>query len=331
MAGHELKEATYLEQEINNDIFWSSVMSLLSSQSAKSTSYKFAFLKSILDNLYSFDNTYSMSYHDIFTTFTVVYWNLIIHHELRQMPYNILERSTVIERILYTFKEENNITNNQPFELLDDTLKQKIIKQVASKCSINVVGALFEDTKELWYSFSRKDKIITFNPQVITYLRKYKVIIEKLNYYEWAKYLETVNIHNSADIISKLELITKRNNLSLYKRILLDVFHQDTCFYCNKKLTNTSHVDHFVPWSFNNADSIWNFVLACSTCNTSKNDRLATANYLYKINERNKFMYQQLENTPLPIKEFDKFTEDTIDSLYKAAIQNGFNNNWKPK
>ncbi len=48
-----------------------------------------------------------------------------------------------------------------------------------------------------------------------------------------------------------------------------------------------SNVDHFIPWAKYPVDLGHNFVLAHGTCNTSKSDHIASAEYLEKWVERN--------------------------------------------
>ncbi|WP_306453832.1 HNH endonuclease domain-containing protein [Bacillus sp. 7884-1] len=31
-----------------------------------------------------------------------------------------------------------------------------------------------------------------------------------------------------------------------------------------------THVDHFIPWSFVQADQLWNLVLSCNSCKVQK-------------------------------------------------------------
>ena len=74
------------------------------------------------------------------------------------------------------------------------------------------MGALYGDTNELMYSFSKKREIIQLNPQMKDFVLRH----EELNYYELAKFLDKVN---SKD---KIESIVKDNK---YKNdyILSDV------------------------------------------------------------------------------------------------------------
>lgn len=113
------------------------------------------------------------------------------------------------------------------------------------------------------YSFSVREEWIQINPVMYEFICKHKVMIEKLNYYEWARYLEKVNEDSVATkILDKIDESSKRNNLSMYRQILFDEFESKTCFYCGKPLkADNVDVDHFIPWSFIKDDKLWNLVL----------------------------------------------------------------------
>lgn len=129
----------------------------------------------------------------------------------------------------------------------------------------------------------------SINPVAYEFMLKYKPEIEQLNYYAWAKFLEKVNSDDVlVRVLGKLELATpRRTDLSIYRKILQEEFEDNTCFYCGCKLKNTSHVDHVIPWSFIKEDHLWNFVLACPSCNTRKNNKLPTKSGLSKVIVRN--------------------------------------------
>ena len=66
---------------------------------------------------------------------------------------------------------------------------------------------------------------------------KYKLILEKLNYYEWANFLEKANNNsNTLHLLSKLNNSTKHNDLSEHKEALYNEYKSNSCFYCEKKL-----------------------------------------------------------------------------------------------
>ena len=65
---------------------WSAFSNLFSSHSKNSSSYKFGFLKAIMDNLYNVDQNLTLTFDQLFGTFTEVYWNLVLKHGIRQQP-----------------------------------------------------------------------------------------------------------------------------------------------------------------------------------------------------------------------------------------------------
>lgn len=116
------------------------------------------------------------------------------------------------------------------------------------KCKENVVGALFRDSGDTLYSFSKKAEYIQLNPIFYSFT-KHKKILEKMNYFEWARFLEKVNDDTSTkNLLNNLDSVTLRNDLSIYRKILFDEFEERKCFYCSKELKpGDIHVDHFIP------------------------------------------------------------------------------------
>ena len=240
-----------------------------------------------MDNLYNVDENLTLTFDQLFGTFTEIYWNLVLKHGIRQQPVSERSNGTYLEQALNLTAVEYSITAEIPFESISDEAKIEVCKKIKSKCKINVVGALFGDTKGLFYSFSRKEEWLQINPQMYQFICKHKLAIEKLNYYEWAKYLEKINDDSVMDhLLTKIDKSSERENLSIYRRILFEEFENESCFYCGKKLSNNGqkiHVDHFVPRAFIKDDKMWNLVLACPTCNLQKNDKLASIIYLEKL------------------------------------------------
>ena len=331
MAGYDLTEGRYENRILSDDEMWSAFSNLFSSHSKNSSSYKFGFLKSIMDNLYNVDQNLTLTFDQLFGTFTEVYWNLVLKHGIRQQPVSARTNGTYLEQALNTTAEQCAITANIPFESISDEAKFEVCRKVKSKCKINVVGALYGDTKGLFYSFSRKDEWLQINPQMYEFVCKHKLAIEKLNYYEWAKYLEKINDDSVMDhLLTKLDKSSERENLSIYRRILFEEFENEKCFYCDKKLSNDGqkvHVDHFVPRAFIKDDKMWNLVLACPTCNLHKNDKLAAIIYLEKLLDRNKKIILTNEKA----KDMGTYSAQNLRAVYYWARINGYDNIWQPK
>ena len=325
-AGYLLKEAEYVDRPLSDDEMWSAFAFLFSSKSVNDTSYKYGFLKAILDNLYNTDDKLILTFDQLFSKFTEIYWNLVLKHHVLQKKPGKLNRQSELEKALIYGKEKYAILDDIPFESLSHEMQIDICHKVKIKCKENVVGALYADLQGLFYSFSKKGECIRINPRMYEFVCKHKVAIEKLNYYEWAKFLERVNEDSVVDhLLSKIDESTMRTRSSLayYRDILFEEF-ENKCFYCGKTLTKRSvEVDHFIPWSFIKDDQIWNFVLACPECNNKKRDKLAKVFYLNKISERNEVL-------------IEKNTRDATDSarrikmIYDWARNNGYVNTWEP-
>ena len=265
MAGYDLAEGHYENRTLSDDEMWSVFSNLFSSRSKNSSSYKFGFLKAIMDNLYNVDENLTLTFDQLFGTFTEVYWNLVLKHGIRQQPVSERSNGTYLEQALNITAMKYAITAEIPFESISDEAKIEVCKRIKSKCKVNVVGALFGDTKGLFYSFSRKEEWLQINPQMYQFICKHKLAIEKLNYYEWAKYLEKINDDSVMDhLLTKIDKSSERENLSIYRRILFEEFENESCFYCGKKLSSDGHkvhVDHFVPRAFIKDDKMWNLVI----------------------------------------------------------------------
>lgn len=327
MAGFDLKEGNYVDREVSEDEFWSAFSCIFSSRSRNDSSYKFGFLKAIIDNLYNVDTNLKLTFDQLFSKFAEIYWNLILKYDLRQKAPTNDNRKSFIEQILLGARDKYGIVEVIPYESLSAQMMLDISHQVKMKCKTYVVGALFEDAKRLFYSFSKRDEWIQINPRMYEFICKHKVVIEKMNYYEWARFLEKVNEDKAADhILTKIDESSKRNNLSYYRQILFDEFENKNCFYCGKKLNpNKIDVDHFVPWSFIKDDNLWNLVLTCPSCNRSKNDRLPETRYLELLVHRNNEMQIHVEH-----KDMANYQQRMLRYVYGIAQINGYDTLWTP-
>lgn len=327
MAGFDLKEGMYEERNATEDELWSAFSCVFSSKSRNDSSYKFGFLKAIIDNLYNVDKDLKLTFDQLFGKFAEIYWNLILKHGLRQKAVTNDNRETYLEQVLHSAVEKYQIYEPIPYESLTSQMMLDISHQVKIKCKKYVVGALYEDTNHLFYSFSKKDEWIKINPIMYQFVCKHKVVIEKLNYYEWARFLERVNEDSIAvKIIDKIEESAKRNNLSVYRQILYEEFEMKTCFYCGRRLSpDKIDVDHFIPWSFIKDDNLWNLVLACPSCNRQKNDKLPAGKYLDNLMNRNQHII--IENKRSNVRNYEN---RMLSYVYNWAKINGYDRVWQP-
>lgn len=327
MAGWDLKCGSITEYYPSEDRIWSFFNYVFSDSSRKRNTYKFGLVKSLLDNAFNGKKTETgvfFTYEELFARFVENYWNLVVKYDLRQMRPDGKSVFSKIETILKAEVAETALLAAFEFEAIDEEKKTRIVRKVTSECKRCVIGALYEDFDGVIYSFDLKAEGLVLNYAVYEFMLKHKAELEKLNYYSWAKFLEQVNDDNVlVRVIDKLELATpRRENLSVYREILRKEFEEDTCFYCGKKLQNSIHVDHFIPWSFVKDDKLWNFVLSCPTCNLKKNNKIPNPDYIVKIEARNKKI-QQVENNVIIQADFDAYTDGLIERMWQYAKLSG--------
>lgn len=313
----------------------------LSDSAKHTTTYKYAFFKSLLDNIFNVDlDTMFLSYEDIAFRFTEVYWNLVLRYKLRQMRSPNMDKITSVEKSLFAFCDKYNFNYSIketvcPFESLNEGLQKEVVKKIYADVRRFVLGAFCGDTEDQFYHFNKKDGStgITLNSDVYRAFVKYKSVFERQNYFEWIKYMEEANREEDSYALAvKLDASTRRNNLSAYRQILTD-FNQTKCFYCGKVLNSTSEdttpVDHFIPWSFVKDDKIWNFVLACPVCNSSKSNIIPAPKYFDFIKERN----TKLCNVDSLIvqQDFKNYSYFKLEEMWHSAVYNGFHDNWCAK
>lgn len=329
--GWNSKSGILKNEKISEDELWSYFNYFFSDSCQKTTTYKFAFLKSILDNLFNnipFENGYKISYYNIFEKFAESFWNLVVKYNLRQQALNSQGKTSKIEQIFNELINKNPILQNLEFSSMEEDTKIRTIKKVLTECKKYVIGAFYGDFNGFLYGFEENTDYLVFSNTAYNFLVKYKMEIEKLNYYSWAKFLEKINEENVLyKILTKLDLsIPKRSPLDIYREILYKEFQENNCFYCGKKLKNLVHVDHFIPWSFIKEDKIWNFVLSCPQCNTRKNNFLPDERFVTKIILRNQTICKDIDSLKNPkIKnEFVNYSDELIPKLWKYARFSGF-------
>lgn len=248
-------------------------------------------------------------------------------HGLKQKAMVYDNRETYLEQVLRAAVNKYQILQHIPYESLTPEMMIDISHQVKMKCKKYVVGALFEDTNRLFFSFSKREEWLQINPVMYEFICKHKVVIEKLNSYEWARFLEKVNEESiTTKLLEKIDGSSKRSNLSMYRQILYDEFESRDCFYCGKPLQpDKIDVDHFIPWSFVKDDNLWNLVLLCPACNRRKNDRLPDDKFLTDIIDRNQHILIEFHRP-----EMKSYQARMISYVYNWAKINGYEKTWLP-
>lgn len=331
MAGWELKSGELKNLNPSEDELWSSFNFVFSDASKKRNTYKFGLIKSILDNLFDaipqpFGDAmeYFISYDLIFTKFAGNYWNLITKYHLHQMRQSTTSQYSEIEQIFMKAASESPEVAELEFDSVEEHSREKLISYISQNCRKYVLGALYEDLNGTVYSFDLKGQGIFISNVAYDFLSRFKMELEKLNYYSWAKFLEKINDDAVlVRVIDKLDLATPlRNDLSIYRLVLQKEFEENTCFYCGKKLTGTAAVDHVIPWSFVKTDNLWNFVLSCQSCNSKKNNKLPDRDMVARLLKRNEAA-KKIED-PFVVMQFRSYSPKRFQELCRYAAYSGY-------
>lgn len=319
MQGWKLIEGGIKKTHLSDKEIWRYFNVLFSTKSRNQSSYKFGFVRSLIDNLYNVDQDLRLEYDKIYYTFCQVYWNLVVKYGLKQTDRS--HKQSAIERILKNFQAKYEIPKEIVFDQLHMDLQLEALSKVKTEGKKYVVGAVYGDTEGTFYEFSTKKEYLRFNPVVYRFMQQFQQVILKLNNYDWARFLQKNN-PVPQDFITAVECISKRSSLD-YFRDILERFTEYKCFYCGADLKRAVvHVDHFIPWSYIHSDNLWNFVLACKKCNLAKRDKIPGRKFLHLLLVRNNILMNN--SSSIIEKEFRSYSKKKILDLYRYAKRNGF-------
>ena len=192
MSGFNLESAIFRQEQVSDEVLWKAVNKVFSTKTANSSTYKFVFLKSILDLIEAYRKS-TYTFYEIFERFTEIYWKLIVKCGLPQTTSK--SKETYIEQIIKDYVG-NTLDVHPPklnfYDLSSETI-HNLVLSVVKKCKIYVVGALYTDTDGLFYSFSKKQETLTVNPLMLKFIEKHNQAIQELNYFELTKFLYKVS------------------------------------------------------------------------------------------------------------------------------------------
>ena len=128
------------------------------------------------------------------------------------------------------------------------------------------------------------DNSIKLKANIAEYLIQLNGVLRPFIHRQWAAMVARVN-RMEEDRLERFLFGTERVDLGPVRHALLDL-QQGKCFYCNTRVRQHAHVDHFIPWSRYPDDALDNLVVADQRCNSAKRDFLASARHVAKWRER---------------------------------------------
>jgi hypothetical protein len=159
----------------------------------------------------------------------------------------------------------------------------RIVREMPLRYLQNVGG------QRLDFLYGDVGREIELRPGVAFCFRKFHALITDLVRGGWLRYVRQQNLDVVGETADLNEFLfgSERNNLLVVRPVLMDI-QGGRCFYCGKGIAErAAHVDHFIAWSRYPTDLGHNFVLADSTCNGWKRDRLPACEHLERWVERN--------------------------------------------
>lgn len=138
------------------------------------------------------------------------------------------------------------------------------------------------------YDFDMQKRELRLRPGARQFLREYGEVVELLTVGSWVRFTEQYT--TQPRLYEKISGKKPERHTSRYKD-LLHSYHKGVCFYCDAQLSrrlHVEHVEHVIPWSYVYEDRIWNLVIACETCNSSKSDQTPENHYIERLNKRNR-------------------------------------------
>lgn len=122
--GWKLNEGSVAYEVVSEDQLWTVIVRALSSKSMKTTTYKFALLRAILENLYKTNSNLDITFTQLAEAFAKLYWNLVIRNGYSQ-GYN-----AKIVKELREFQIAFKIPEGLSFDSINNNDQQNLIKKL---------------------------------------------------------------------------------------------------------------------------------------------------------------------------------------------------------
>jgi 5-methylcytosine-specific restriction endonuclease McrA len=149
--------------------------------------------------------------------------------------------------------------------------------------------------KEECFLYAHKKGVpyIMLNQGIAYCFRRFYELVTQISRNAWINKIQSIPanqqlIGNQAQLDPFLFGINRQTITQA--RPILEEIQKGKCFYCQKKLTQTTEVDHFIPFAKYANDLGHNFVAAHSSCNNNKRD------YLAGLEHRDRWFEQNIIN-----------------------------------
>jgi hypothetical protein len=234
--------------------------------------------------------------HELAEKFISYYWRQSVPYHPAGRPGAILKQNTgrqaaVINSII---RAREAYGGSLPRLKTDAAAWRRLTREVAETIRVMPLWKLQtigRNRVEFLYDHDPKEGHEILLREGVSYcFRLFYRLIHELVRGAWLRFVRGVPenrlLIGEATDLSDFMFGSSRAPLEVYKPILIE-YQGGGCFYCRRDLRDRADIDHFIPWSRYSVDLGHNFVLAHSSCNTQKSDRLAAVEHLERWCERN--------------------------------------------
>ncbi len=251
-----------------------------------------------------------------------------------------------------------------PFRLICPFLEAELTTERVNRgrgneleLAMPTIAAKYFNTRQPLYRFDAQDyskcqSIIVHNSWA-AYIEKHYPIVRGWASWEWLNYMQKQN-PSIPNVVNKIFIPQQRGSLSTQLQYWKEILTNQpfNCIYSGLPLNlDNISLDHYLPWSFVAHDRLWNLVPVRPEANSSKSNRLPSAQYFENFVRIQHLgitiLYQEFNQSgwirkvdsyindlnlePESLLDLDKLRnayEATIDPLLRLAEKQGFSPNW---
>lgn len=224
--------------------------------------------------------------NDLASEYLKMYWSQVVVFRLRHSPRD-LAPPEVVQEILGAAAH----VRSRRLGDLSEASRDSLTASVARILTVNVLSAFHAskpDSMPRLFEWRKGSKNISLSTHTVDFIKENFVALSIVGNYFVARYVSKLNA--APHLVEKIEKgLPARKPLTTYYRQLM-ALGERTCFYCGVVLAQRPEiaVDHFLPWAFVFEDKLWNMVLTCQKCNTTKSDRIPSEADLKRLIDLNK-------------------------------------------
>jgi len=258
------------------------------------------------------------------------YWPLTILFRIRQATDPT--RDPVVMKFIRREAEELKLSPNYSLEKYRQAFPMRY-SDLVNRCCQN--GGCFDEViprfhvvhrqviQPAIYSYSKNELFL--EPDTVSFLRDYGSVIESLAIGSWVRFTEQYT--NAPRLYEKIRGAKPERRHVRYRGFLLKL-QDDHCFYCQAKAGEMGAVDHVIPWCYVLEDRVWNLVLACKKCNSTKSNQTPADRYIDELINRNKTLLAEIidgkiaEAGQVAVRDLREFVTKDIDEHIRTLVAN---------